>query len=181
MLDDVVSLVVQATLESWRYLRSPCMELMNELHVLSTLPTTFSSKECWNPVRLSFARMWRGMCMQHDATCVAVCILSPSISEDVIIHLMDEWCGAPTMRVHPILCQVWDFLCSHKEVYVHSNELINFIPSFVLRVIFFTFINIFYAQPLVCGNQLHFEELYFLSFCFNKNSKDSMVAKWNLG
>lgn len=35
--------------------------------------------------------------MQHDAR-VAVCILSPSNIEDVIIHLMDEWCGAPTMH-----------------------------------------------------------------------------------
>ena len=70
---------------------------MNELHVLSTPPTTFSSKECWNPVGLSLTRMLRGMCMQHDAS-VAVCILSPSIRHDVIIHLMNEWCGPPTMH-----------------------------------------------------------------------------------
>jgi hypothetical protein len=44
-------------------------------------------------------------------------------------------------------------------LHVHSNDLGTFIPPLKSRAIQPTITNIFYDQPLVDGNQLHYEDM----------------------
>ena len=42
---------------------------------------------------------------------------------------------------------------------VYSNELGAFLPLLISRAIELTITNIFYDHPLVCGYQLHYEDI----------------------